>query len=101
MIVSPGSNGISKSSNVKLGISSFLAVALAADHVERTKGRNHVGHHRAGDDAFETARDVVARRTDAHAVGRAAAVAHDVEAELAVAAFGERVHLAGGQLQAF
>ena len=40
-----------------------------------------------------------ARRADAHAVRRAAAVGHEVEAELAVAALGVRVDLAGGHLR--
>ena len=45
----------------------------------------------AGDDALEARRDQEARRADAHAVGRAAAVGDEVEAELAVAALGVRV----------
>src|SRR5262245_4053255 len=107
MMVSPGSNGISRSSSLKVGIRaptpdgtkrSPSAVAFATDHVERTETRHDVGHHLAGDHALETASDVVARRANAHAPGRAAAVADQVEAELAVAALGVAVHLAGRQL---
>src|SRR6187551_2963666 len=110
MIVSPGSKGISRSSILKVGIrfsenpnvrtSVDLAVALATNHVQRAEAGYDVGHHGTGDDSLETRGDQEARRADAHAVGRPAAVAHQVEAELAIAALGVRIHLAGGQFEA-
>src|SRR5690606_21419873 len=88
MKVSPGSKGISRSSSLKVGILDLaLPIALAADHVERAEAGHDVGDHLPRDHALESARDVIARGPDAHAIGRPAAVAHDVEAELAVPAF--------------
>src|SRR6187402_16240 len=81
--------------------SSRLAVALSANHVQGTEARNRVGHHGARDHALEPGGDEEARRANAHAVRRPAAVAHQVEAELAVAAFTVGVNLTGRQFQAF
>src|SRR6187431_1635511 len=68
-------------------------VAFATDHVERAKAGDYVGHHGAGDHALQPAGDQEAGRPDAHAVGRAAAVADQIETELAVAALAVRVAL--------
>src|SRR5450432_3485305 len=110
MMVSPASKGISRSSSLKLGMPDFsegvsdkmaLTIALATDHIQRSEARHDVSHHGAGDHAFETGRDEEAWRADAHAIRGAAAVAHQVEAELAVATFRVRIHFASGQFQAF
>src|SRR3954463_3440084 len=105
MIVSPGSKGISRSSILKVGIrfsenpnfrtSVDLTVALTTNHVQRAEAGNDVGHHGPGDHALEAGGDQEARRPNAHAVGSAAAVAHQIKAELAVAAFGVRVDFTG------
>src|SRR5688572_3007997 len=76
------------------------AVTLAPDHVDLAEGGDDVGHHRAAQHVAERRHAVEARRTDAHAIGPPAAVAHQVEAELAVPAFGGDVHLAGSDLLA-
>src|SRR5437016_2353789 len=78
-----------------------LAIALPTNHVERSEARHDIRHHLTGDDALEAAGDEEARWPDAYAIGRAAAVAHQIEAELAVARFRVRVHLARRDLQAF
>src|SRR6476469_7158104 len=98
MMLSPGSKGISRPSYLKVGIRIHSrgdsVIALAADHVQRAEGRDDVAQHGARDELAEALRDREAGRPDANAIGRAAAVRHEVEAELAVAAFGVRVDLA-------
>src|SRR5262245_23864996 len=63
-------------------------VTLASDHVQRAERGNHIGDHEAGDETAETLGDGEARRANADAVRRAAAVGDDVKTELAVAALG-------------
>src|ERR1700710_591921 len=70
-------------------------IALSADHVQRAEGRDNVTQHGSFDPLLENARDRDARRTNANAVRRPAAIGDDVEAELAVPALRVRVNLAG------
>src|SRR5688572_26078807 len=81
--------------------SSPSAVALPTDHVEGAEARHHVRHHRTRDDPLEPAGDEKTRRTDAHAIRRAAAVADQVEAELAIAAFAVGIDFTGRNFEAF
>src|SRR6266540_3096788 len=106
MIVSPASNGMSRSSILKVATFSrscagklSSSVALAANHVQRAEARHHVGHHSARYHPLQAPGHVVARRTNPNAPRRAAAVAHEIEAHLAVAAFGKAVNFACGELQ--
>src|SRR5262245_50692855 len=69
-------------------------IALAADHVERSECRDDVTQHGAVDQIRETLRDGEARWTDPNAPRRTGSIGHEVEAELAIAAFGVRVDLA-------
>src|ERR1041384_1196072 len=96
MIVSPGSNGICLSSSLNVGIRRLPAssIAFSTDHVERPEARHHVGDHLSRDHAFESAGDEETGRTDADAIRRTAAVAHEIEAELAVTRLGVRVGFA-------
>src|SRR3954466_14624450 len=94
MIVSPASKGISRSSILKVGIriSESLSecdstVAFTTDHVQGAEARYDVGHHGTGGHALGAGGDQETRRANAHAVRSAAAIAHQVKAELAVAAF--------------
>src|SRR5687768_15726362 len=111
MIVSPGSKGMSRPSSLKVGMANHLArgssrarntlsIALAADHVHGAKGRNDVSDHFTAEKHLRSLEVDERRRTATHAVRRPAAIGHDVEAELAVAAFGVRVDLAGRRLHA-
>src|SRR5256886_444997 len=73
-------------------------VTLAPDHVDLPEGGDDVRQHVAGQHRAERPHAVEGRRPHAHAVGAAAAVAHQGEAELAVAALGGDVDLAGRDL---
>src|SRR5678815_1635078 len=77
-----------------------LVVTLAPDHVHLAEGRDDVRDHRAAQHRAERPHAEEARRADAHAVGLAAPVAHQEEAELAVAALGGDVDLTRGHLLA-
>src|SRR5690554_4112682 len=119
MMVSPGWNSMSRSSSLKVGMSFRVlgsagvlakkgqapllqssAIALTADHVEGTEAGDHVRHHLARDHLLEAGGHQEARRTDAHPVRGAAAIAHQIEAELTVAPLRVGVHLARRELQA-
>src|SRR5690606_26586530 len=76
-------------------------VALPAHHVDGPEAGHDVRQHMSRDQSFEARGSEETRRADAHSVWRAAAVAHQVEAELAVATLCVRIHLAGWELDAF
>src|SRR4051794_11220610 len=113
MIVSPFSKGISRPSSLKVGMFELAfgtfywaargpsVVTLSANHVERSERRHDVRDHLPGDELAKPLRDRKTRGPDAHAVRRAAAVRDEIETELAVAAFGISVGLAGGHFDAF
>src|SRR5258708_19537909 len=96
MIVSAGSKGISRPSILMVAMSCSCAVAgprasmvaLSADHVERAEGGDDVGDHQPGDELAQALHRGEAGRADAHSVGRAPALADQVQAELAVAPLG-------------
>src|SRR5258708_7447213 len=77
-----------------------LAVAFAADHVDHAEGGDDVRDHAAYQHFVERAHPEETWRAHADAIGAAAAVAHDVKSQLAVAAFDFLVHFAGGALDA-
>ena len=78
-----------------------LAVAFAHDEVERTEDGSDVGEEVAGDDGGKDRERDEARAADAEAVGDAAAVGDDVEAERALRVLGLEVDFAGRDLRAF
>src|SRR5262245_64975029 len=78
-----------------------LAVALAADHVDHAERRDDVGHHQSLEQVAERRHAEEAGWPHAHAIGPAAAVADEVEAELAVGAFHGLIRLAGRDADAF
>src|SRR5262245_4696713 len=75
------------------------AVTLASDHVDLPERGDDVGHHGTLQHVAERRHGVEARRADAHAVRPPAAVAHEVESELAVAPLGGDVDLARRDLR--
>src|ERR1041385_1095032 len=93
MIVSPGSNGISWPSSLKVGMVS-LPIALAADHIDRAERRHDVRDHAAAQHRLSRLEIEEAGWPATHAVRRAAAVRHDVGTELAVPALGVAVGFA-------
>src|SRR2546421_13053566 len=62
------------------------SVALAADHVDHVKGRNDVRQLPSDDHRSQRMHVRKAGRAAAALVGLSAAIAHDVEADFAVAA---------------
>src|SRR5512143_1504872 len=76
------------------------AVTLASDHVDLPERRDDVGDHRPREHLSERAHGVEAGWPHAHPVRTSAAVGHEIEAELAVAALGGDVDLARRHLLA-
>src|SRR5262249_5130565 len=81
-------------------VTAVLTVALAADHVDHAECRHDVRYGVAPDHLAKRPHRDKTGRTHAHAVRLAAAVTHEVEAELAVAALDRLVHFAGWHLHA-
>src|SRR5580765_1157378 len=79
----------------------FLPIALPADHVHHAECRHNIGDHVTFDHFVKRSHGDKARRAHADAVGPAAAVADDVEAQFAVAAFDREVSFTGGNMDPF
>src|SRR5262245_23614417 len=81
-------------------LSVTLSVTLASDHVHHVERGDDVRQRLADDQLAQRRDDCEAGRTHAALPGAAGAVGDDVEAELAVSAFGVAVDLAFRHLDA-
>src|SRR4051794_38786377 len=75
-------------------------IAFTADHVDGAEARYDVRQHLILNHPFDAGGREEARRTNSYAIRSAAAVAHEIKSELAVASFGVAVDFAGRQFHA-
>src|SRR6266478_7698943 len=89
--------------NLPSSIFDFLAsaVALAADHVDHPEGRDNIRDHVTLDHLVKGAHGNEARRAHSDSIGSAAAVAHNIETQLSVAALHCEIGLTGRHMDSF
>src|SRR4029453_3636297 len=76
-------------------------VALAADHVDHTEGRDNIRNHVTFDHLVKGAHGDETRRAHSDAIGFAPAVAYNIEAKFSVASFHGEIDFTGRHLDSF